>query len=111
MIGGMAEDVVTALRDQYRCPAVFPSGGRRCQLQIGHHGPHAHVCRETPKISRRGRALPPAHLSRWDEEREWSEPWSDGAGSRGEQRRWQGVQMPDGRTDKGQGSWISVPLN
>jgi hypothetical protein len=38
--------------------------------------------------------LPPMQLVRWDDEREWAEPWSDRAASRGEQRRWQTCLMP-----------------
>jgi hypothetical protein len=90
----MSDDILTALRDQYRCPADSRSDGRRCQLQTEHDGPHAHVWRDTPKVSRRGRALPPLQLTRWTEEREWTEPWADGAAVRGEQLRWQAFQMP-----------------
>ena len=41
-----------------------------------------------------GRALPPMQLVRWDEEREWVEPWADGAASHGQQLRWQTFLMP-----------------
>jgi hypothetical protein len=94
MIDGMADDVVSALRDRYRCPAISRRDGRACQLQTSHDGAHAHVWRDTPKNSRRGRALPPMQLVRWDEEREWAEPWSDGAASHGEPLRWQTFLMP-----------------
>jgi hypothetical protein len=34
-------------------------------------------------------------LVRWDEEREWPEPWADGAASSdGEPLRWQAFLMP-----------------
>jgi hypothetical protein len=93
LIVGMTDDVFSAMRDQYRCPAVSRDG-QRCQLQTGHDGAHAHVWRDTPTTSRRGRALPPMQLVRWDDEREWAEPWSDRAASRGEQLRWQTFLMP-----------------
>jgi hypothetical protein len=42
---GIARDILIALRDQYRCPAV--SGDeRRCQLQSPHNTAHAHVWRD-----------------------------------------------------------------
>ena len=74
--------------------AVFRRDGQRGQLQTGHDAPHAHVWQDTPKNSRRGRALPPMQLTRWTEERERSEPWADGAAPHGEQLRWQAFQMP-----------------
>jgi len=93
MIGGMAEDIFTAIRDRYRCPAVSRDG-RRCQLQIAHDGAHASVWSDPPKVSRRGRALPPAQLTRWTDEGEWTEPWADGKAARGEQLAFQAFQMP-----------------
>jgi hypothetical protein len=33
-------------------------------------------------------------LVRWTEQREWTEPWADGAAARGEQLRFQAFQMP-----------------
>jgi hypothetical protein len=89
----MAEDIFIALADRYRCPAVSHDG-RRCQLQTPHEGAHARVWSDPPKVSRRGRALPPAQLTRWTDEREWTEPWVDGAAARGEQLRFQAFQMP-----------------
>jgi hypothetical protein len=94
MMVGVAEDIFPGLRDPYRCPAVSGRSGRRCQLQTPHDSAHAHVWSDPPKVSRRGRALPPAQLTRWTEEREWTEPWADGAAARGEQLRWQAFQMP-----------------
>jgi hypothetical protein len=38
--------------------------------------------------------MPPMQLVRWDEEREWPEPWADGAASHGEPLRWQAFLMP-----------------
>jgi hypothetical protein len=89
----MDEDIFTAIRNQYMCAAVSLDG-RRCQLQTPHDGAHARVWYDPPKVSRRGRALPPAQLTRWAEDREWSEPWADGAATRGEQLRWAAFQMP-----------------
>jgi hypothetical protein len=52
------------------------------------------VWSDPPKVSRRGRALPPAQVTRWTEEREWTEPWADGRAARGESLRFQAFQMP-----------------
>jgi hypothetical protein len=93
MMVGMTNDFFPALRDQYRCPAVSRDG-RRCQLQTPHDGAHARVWYDPPKISRRGRAVPPAQLTRWTEEREWTEPWADGKAARGEHLRFQAFQQP-----------------
>ena len=93
MMVGMAEGVLVALRDQYRCPAVSRDG-LRCQLQITHEGAHAAVWSDLPTNPRRGRAVPPAQLTRWTEEREWTELWADGAAARGEQLRFQAFQQP-----------------
>ena len=90
----MAEDIFVALRNQYRCSAISGGDGRRCQLQTPHDGAHAAVWSDPPKVSRRGRALPPAQLTRWTKEREWTEPWADGAAARGDRLRWQAFQMP-----------------
>jgi hypothetical protein len=90
---GMAEDIFSPSRDPYRCPAVSRDG-RRCQVQIPHDTAHAHVWRDTLTNPRRGRALPPMQLVRWTDEREWTEPWADGAAARGEQLRFQAFQMP-----------------
>jgi hypothetical protein len=92
--GGMAEDIFVALRDQYRCSAISRGDSRGCQLQTPQHGAHAAVWSDPPKVSRRGRAMPPAQLTRSTEEREWTEPSADGAAARGERLRWQVSQMP-----------------
>jgi hypothetical protein len=89
MIDGMAEDVVTAWRNQYRCPAVFPSDGRRCPLQDRPRRP----TRARLEGNAQDLAAWPSLAARTSDQvgrgREWSEPWADGAASRGEQLRWQ----------------------
>jgi hypothetical protein len=63
LIVGMTDDVLSAMRDQYRCPAVL-SDGRRCQPQTGHDGAHAHVWRDRPQDLAAGPSLA-ADAARW----------------------------------------------
>ena len=88
-LSGMRSDVFSASRDPYRCLAVSVSG-RRCQLQVGHDGAHAHAWRENREHPRCGQPLPPVQLVRWDEQREWPEPWDDSR----THLRWQTLMMP-----------------
>jgi hypothetical protein len=104
MMVGMAEDIFVALRDQYRCSAICGGDGRRCQLQTLTTVRMRPCGVIPPKVSRRGRALPPAQLTRWTEEREWPSrgPMAGrhvASGCAGKRSR-----CHDGQTDKGQAS-------
>jgi hypothetical protein len=92
-------------------PLSSPATVGAARFKIGHDGLHAHVWRETPRISRRGRALPPAHLTRWDED--VSGPSRGPTARRHVASSCAGrpSRCHDGRTDEGQASWISAPLN
>ena len=57
----------------------------------------AWVDREAQFLGRRGRAGPQRGdcvLTRWTEEREWTEPWANGKAARGEHLRFQAFQQP-----------------
>jgi hypothetical protein len=76
----MGRDHFSALIDrEFRCRAVA-SAARRCQLYNDHDGAHAYGWREprgTAYPPGRGRPLPPFHLLRWDDTREWPDDESE----------------------------------
>jgi len=76
----MGRDVFrTVIDEQFRCRAVA-SAARRCQLYNDHDGAHAYGWREprgTAYPPGRGRPLPPFHLLRWDDTREWLDDESE----------------------------------